>query len=158
MKNRYSICIAVALLSIMLLSTGCASHGKLSVIPRGEKNALLADLAAHTDQYIVHYHGNSEKLVSGIIFDPIDDGKRIQPEGFLWQEVSHSDTIAGIIDTISRTTNFPNYFPRLNRILGPEGDVYGYLFTGWSHVRIKPVDENTVRVFGLKDPPEYVDY
>ena len=156
MNNRYSICIAVAALSIVLLSAGCASHGKLAAIPRGEKDTLLADIAAHTDQYIVHYHGNSEKIVSGILFDPIDDGKRIQPEGFLWHEVSNPETIADIIDTISRA-DFPTYLPGLNSIVGPEGDAYGYLFTGWSYVSIKPVDENTVRVFGLSGPPEYAD-
>jgi hypothetical protein len=156
MKNQYSTYIAMAVLSVLLLIVGCASRGKLASIPKGENDAQLTHLTTYANQYIVHYHGNSEKMVSGILFDPINDGKHIQPEGVLWNEVSNPETIADIIDTISRA-DFPGYFSRLKSIVGPEGDAYGYLFTGWTYVSIKPVDENTVRVFGLKGPPEYED-
>ena len=155
MKHRSYTYMAIAL-SLIFFMAGCASHGKLSVAPKDEHDALLADLAAHTDQYVVHYHGNSEKIVSGILFDPKNDDKNIRPEGVLWEEVSSSETIAGVIDSIERN-DYPGYIPRLFRILGPEEDIYGYLFTGWSYLVIKPVDEQTLRVFGLKGPPEYED-
>ncbi|MBW2178245.1 MAG: hypothetical protein JRH03_15135 [Deltaproteobacteria bacterium] len=155
MKYQSYTYMAIAL-SLIFFMAGCASHGKLSVAPNDEHDALLADLAAHTDQYVVHYHGNSEKIVSGILFDPKNDGKSIRPEGVLWKEVSSSETIAGVIDRIQRN-NYSAYIPRLFRILGPEDDIYGYLFTGWSYMVIKPVDEKTLRVYGLAGPPEYED-
>ena len=42
-------------------------------------------------------------------------------------------------------------------ISDPEGNFYGYLITGWTGLVIKPVDEQTVRIYGLKGPPEYED-
>jgi hypothetical protein len=150
---RYLIFPAILL---PMLVTGCASHGKLSMTAKAESEPLLAELMANTDQYLVYYHGNSEKIVSGILFDPKKDTKSIQPEGVLWAEVSDSKTITDIIDSIKRG-NFPGYFPRLYRIFSAEGDFYGYLFTGWQHLVIQNVDEQTVRVYGLEGPPEYLD-
>ena len=34
---------------------------------------------------------------------------------------------------------------------------YGYLFTGWSHIVLKKIDDDTLSVYGLDDPPEYLD-
>ena len=153
-KNSKHIIFPVILL--MMLLSGCSSHGKLSMAPKAESDSLLAELMANTDQYLVHYHGNSEKIVSGILFDPRKDTKTIRPEGVLWVEVNDAETIADIIDSIKRS-NFPGYLPRLYRIISADGDFYGYLFTGWQHLVIQTVDRQTVRVYGLEGPPEYMD-
>ena len=148
--------LILAALPILFILSGCASYGKLSITPRNETDALLADLLSQTDQYVVHYHGNSEKLVSGILFDPKDNPRTIRPEGALWNEVSDPETIAAIADSIQRSDH-PGYFPHLYSIIAPNGDFYGYLFTGWTYMAIRPVDEQTLRVYGLKGPPEYED-
>jgi len=153
--KRFKYIVLTALL-ILFIITACASYGKLSLPPRHETDSLLADLLSHTDQYEVHYHGNSEKLVSGVLFDPKNDGKSIRPEGALWNEVRAPETIASIIGSIKKS-DFPGYFPRLYKINDPQGIFYGYLFTGWNYLVIRPVDEQTLRVFGLKGSPEYED-
>lgn len=155
LAKRFKYMVPAALL-IWFLVSGCASYGRLSSITRNETDALLADLLSRTDQYVVHYHGNSEKIVSGVLFDPEDDGKSIRPEGALWNEVRAPETIASIIDSIKQS-DFPGYFPRLYEINDPQGIFFGYLFTGWNHLAIRPLDEQTLRVYGLKGPPEYED-
>jgi len=149
--------MVLAALPILFILSGCASYGKLSLPPKDEAGALLADLLSQTDRYVVHYHGNSKKFVSGVLFDLKDDAKTIRPEGALWNEVSDPDTIAATIDIIQRGDH-PGYFPRLYSIIAPDGDFYGYLFTGWNYLAIRTVDEQTLRVYGLKGPPEYEDY
>ena len=96
MKLSSSNYLILAALPILFILSGCASYGKLSITPRNETDALLADLLSQTDRYVVHYHGNSEKLVSGILFDPKDNPRTIRPEGALWNEVSDPETIAAI--------------------------------------------------------------
>ena len=157
MKYSLSKFTFAILLSILFITAGCANYGRLSSVPGNETEDLLSDLLSRTDQYAVHYHGNSEKLVSGILFDHRDDGKSIRPEGMLWSEVSDPKTIASIISII-KISNNPGYFPVLYKINDPQGNFYGYLYTGWNYLAIRPVDEQTVRVYGLKGPPEYEDY
>ena len=156
MKLSSSNYLILAALPILFILSGCASYGKLSSTPKNETDALLADLLSQSDRYVVHYHGNSERLVSGILFDPKDDNKTIRPEGALWNEVSDPETIAAITDIIQRGDH-PGYIPHLYSIIAPNGDFYGYLFTGWYYLAIRPVDEQTLRVYGLKGPPEYED-
>ncbi|MEN8244975.1 MAG: hypothetical protein ABFS43_08755 [Thermodesulfobacteriota bacterium] len=154
MKQVPSKCVILAVLPILFMISACAGYGKLSSLPRNETDDLLADLLAQTDRYVVHYHGNSENIVSGVLFDPKDDGKHILPEGMLWKEVSDPETIASIIIAIQESY-LPGYLPRLFSINAPRGESYGYLFTGWSYLVIRPLDEQTLRVYGLKGPPEY---
>jgi len=156
MKYSFAKYSSIAALTILLTLSGCSGHGRLSLVPRNNTNALLEDLLSRTDQYVVHYHGNTQKLVSGILFDPKDDIKHIRPEGGMWQEISDAQAIAAIVDIIL-TTSEPHYFPNVYQVTDPEGAFYGYLITGWTSLSIKPVDEHTLKVYGLPGPPEYED-
>ena len=150
---KYIIPAAITALFIM---SACTPHGNLSLSNPYETEALMTGILSQTDQYTVHFHGNSEKLVSGILFDPKDDEKRIHPEGMYWKAVVESETIAAIVRTIKKSDH-PGYYPRLYEISDPQGVFYGYLYTGWSYLAIRPLNENSLRVFGLKGPPEYED-
>jgi hypothetical protein len=156
MKHNLSTYIILTVCFFSVALTSCASQGKLSLVDRNETNALLDDLLTHTEQYTVHYHGNTQKLVSGILFDPKDDNRYIRPEGALWRDVTDAQVIASIVDIIL-TSNEPKYFPNVYRVTDPEGNYYGYLITGWTGLVIKPVDEQTLKVYGLRGPPEYED-
>ena len=156
MKHNLYKYMALAVLLSFFLLVSCAGHGKLSLVPRNETDALMEDLLSNTDQYVVHYHGNSQKLVSGILFDPKEDTNHIRLEGAMWQEISDDQAIASIANIIL-TTDELHYFPNVYQVTDPEGIFYGYLITGWTGVVIKPVDDQTVKVYGLKGPPEYAD-
>jgi len=150
--NKYMI---IAALPILLIISGCAGYGKLTLLPENETDARLEDLLSRTDQYIVHYHGNSEKLVSGLLFDPKNDNRHLRPEGALWHGVTDAKAISSIVDIIL-TANEPHYFPNVYQVTDPQGNFYGYIITGWTGLTIKPVDEQTLRVYGLRGPPEYL--
>ncbi len=156
MKHNLYKYMALAVLLSFFLLVSCAGHGKLSLVPRNETDALMEDLLSNTDQYVVHYHGNSQKLVSGILFDPKEDTNHIRLEGAMWQEISDAQAIASIANIIL-TTDELHYFPNVYQVTDPEGIFYGYLITGWTGLVIKPVDDQTVKVYGLKGPPEYAD-
>lgn len=156
MKSYLAKYLILVVLPILFIISACTGYGKLSRLPRNESGALIADLLSQTDRYVIHYHGNSEKLVSGILFDPKEDTRSIRPEGVLWKEISDDEAIASITNTIL-TGDHPNYFPNLHSITGPKNDFYGYIITGWTYLAIRPVDDQTLRVYGLKGPPEYED-
>ena len=147
--------IVISVLPILLIISGCTGYGKLILPPKSETEALLENLLSRTDQYVVHYHGNSEKLVSGLLFDPKNDNKHIRSESAMWQKVTDAKVISSIADIIL-TTDEPHYFPNLYQVADPQGNFYGYIITGWTGLVIKQVDEQTLKVYGLKGPPEYI--
>jgi len=148
--------LILVVLPTLFIVSACTGNGSLSRLPQNDADAIIANLLSQSDRYVIHYHGNSEQFVSGILFDPKKDAKSIRPEGLLWKEISDDEAIASIVDTI-QTGNHPNYFPNLYSITGPNNDFYGYIITGWMYLVIRPVDGQTLRVYGLKGPPEYED-
>ena len=147
---KYTI---IAALPVLLIISGCTGYGKLTLLPKSETDALLEDILSRTDQYVVHYHGNSEKFVSGLLFDPKNDNRHIRPEGALWNEVTDPKAIASTADIILKTREHPNYFPNLFQVTNPQGDFYGYLITGWKGLAINQVEEQYYSLFVLKVPP-----
>ena len=87
------------------------------------------------------------------MFDPKKDGKTLVPSD-KWTKVEDQESVSEIVSWL-QIHNFPGYFLRLYKILGPNDQLFGYLFTGWHHVVFKVVDERTLFVYGLPDPPHY---
>ncbi len=115
----------------------------------------IDDLVSNSDNHNVYYHGYSKKLVSGIIFEPKNDNKTLVLDG-LWVKEDDKNMIADVVERI-RDNDFPGYFPKHYQIIGSSNRMYGYIYTGWSHVAIKQLDKDTLSVYGLKGPPEYED-
>lgn len=87
------------------------------------------------------------------MFDPKKDSKMLTPSD-RWTRVEGRESVTEVIRWL-QVHNHPNYYLRLYKILGPDDQLYGYLFTGWHHVVFKVVDERTLFVYGLPDPPHY---
>ena len=154
--QKKTIIPAIGVLLVLFTLNACSGNGKLDVMPRSEQDQLLADLVARSGEYFVYSHGYGDGHMSGILFDPREDGRKIVPEGFLWKRIDDPAAMAAVIDRIN-SSNHPGYIQRLYEINNESGEFYGYLYTGWSYLAIKTVDESSVRVFGLQDPPEYAD-
>jgi hypothetical protein len=83
------------------------------------------------------------------MFDPKKDSKTLLSDK--WIKVEDQETVSDLISWIQHTTEF---YPRLQRILGPDDQFYGYFYSGWDHVLIKVVDERTLWVYDLPIPPD----
>jgi len=138
-----------------IIITGCSGYGKLLIESKNEAELTIEKLIKNSDDYDVHYFGLGEKFVSGIIFDPKKDNKKLLPSD-LWVEINEQTTISDIVKRI-KGSDFPSFIPTLYKIVGPDGVFYGYLFTGWFHIVLKKFDDDTLSVYGLDDPPEYLD-
>ncbi|MBW2606411.1 MAG: hypothetical protein JRD05_02115 [Deltaproteobacteria bacterium] len=138
-----------------IIITGCSGYGKLVITSKNEAEVTIEQLIKNSDDYDIHYFGHGEKFVSGIIFDPKKDNKKLLP-GDMWVEINEQTTISDIVKRI-KGSDFPGFIPTLYKIVGPDGVFYGYLFTGWFHIVLKKIDDDTLSVYGLNDPPEYLD-
>ncbi|MEA3438361.1 MAG: hypothetical protein U9R43_17990 [Thermodesulfobacteriota bacterium] len=138
-----------------IIIIGCSGYGKLVIESKNEAGVTIDELIEKSDDYDIHHFGHGEKFVSGIIFDPKKDNKKILP-GDRWMRIDEQTTISDIVKRI-KGSDFPRFVPTLYKIVGPDGVFYGYLFTGWSHIVLKKIDDDTLSVYGLDDPPEYLD-
>ena len=145
---------AIIIISAIII-TGCSGYGKLVIESKNEAEVTIEELIKNLDDYDIHYFGYGKKFVSGIIFDPKKDNKKLLPSD-MWVEINEQTTISDIVKRI-KGSDFPRFVPTLYKIVGPDGVFYGYLFTGWSHIVLKKIDDDTLSVYGLDDPPEYLD-
>jgi hypothetical protein len=135
--------------------TGCSSYGKIIIESKNKDDVAVEKLIKNSDDYDIHYFGHGKKFVSGIIFDPKRDNKKLIPSD-RWVEINEQPTVSDIVQRI-KDSNHLGFSPTFYRIVGPNGGFYGYLFTGWLHIVFKKIDDDALSVYGLDDPPEYLD-
>ena len=89
------------------------------------------------------------------MFDPKNNDKTLQPSD-RWTKLDDKESVTEVISWI-KIQDSSNFYPRLYRILGPDDQFYGYLFSAWNHLTTKVVDDRTLRVYDLPDPPYYYE-
>ena len=88
---------------------------------------------------------------SAVMFDPKGDDKELVGER--WLKVETKYRLNKLITAVQKSERFESYYPSLYRIIGPDDELYGYMFTSWRHVVMKPMDDKTWYVFDLEAPP-----
>ncbi len=150
---RKFICLAVIGSISAILISGCSGYGKLKYQIQYREKVTIQELIENSDDYHIHYSGYAINNSSGIMFVPNKDGKTLKPSD-RWSSVEDRERVTEVVSWL-QIHNHPGYHLRLSKILGPDDQLYGYLFTGWHHVVFKVVDERTLFVYGLPDPPHY---
>jgi hypothetical protein len=136
-----------ALIALFIL--GCASYGELSYIERGpQEKVTISTLIDHWQDYDV-YVGT---LDSALMFAFKARERHIAPASY-WDRVDSKKDLDKIVNDIASQPSVGIYWPRLWKILGPQGRLYGYMFTAWNHVDMSKVDKNTLYVYDVPPPP-----
>jgi hypothetical protein len=137
---------------IGLLASGCAlsNYGSLR-LPHKSDAVTISSLQGNWQDYEIHYAGIHAGHPSAVLFDRKDDGREIVTER--WSRVKTKETLDDLVDSIERQLLIAAYYPRLWKIIGPDGHIYGYMFTAWDHAVMRAVDENTLIVNDLPLPP-----
>jgi hypothetical protein len=141
---------------IALLIPGCASwqknYGKLKYIPKNSKEITIQNLIDKWDDYHVyscdHYDGPPFRSPLGIMFDPKNNDTLLV--GSRWKKVNDQKLLTDMTKRIFLATQ---YEPWLNKILGPDGRLYGYLYYSYGVVTLKMVGDNEMYIFNLEEPP-----
>jgi hypothetical protein len=137
-NKAYVVIIALAVISLLL---GCANYGK--VRPAGLETSIET-LAENWVNYDVYWTGISKGEPTAILFDPKDHDRSL--EGDIWYKVEDAESLASLIGWIEANREF---YPSMWRVLGPDGEFYGYLYSGSKRTVVRAMDEKTLWVSGI---------
>ena len=142
MKKNVALWAMVLVVAALLY--GCANYGTLR--PTAAQDVTIDSLAKNWQNYSVYWTGLDIGEPTGIMFDPKTDDKALTGER--WYRVESEESLSKMIMWLKFNKD---YYPFLWRMVGPDGQSYGYVYTGYTHFAMKLVDEKTMLVYGL--PP-----
>ena len=128
---------------------GCAGYGHLRVVDsKSTSPVTLTDLVNDMEKFTVWAGGWSPAQPTAVLFDPRDDNRTLVPHR--WTRVETRQKLLEVIqwlrmNQVSRSV--------LWKVLGPDGEFYGYVYTPWINVPMKRIDEGTMQVYDLPHPP-----
>ena len=139
MKRKRIVYVAVMALISVLFISGCLSQGRLRVQSRSNTTVAMKDIQENHDKYVIHANEWPAGEVSAIVFDPKDDNRTIENDG--WTKVTSKEQLSKLIDRSKR-----NIYRQFFKIYGPNEEFYGYLLGGERYVWIQTIDANTLKV------------
>ncbi len=152
MEIKKIIYIGIFGILLAALTIGCATldmHGKLRAQSEPGQRETLDELKEDWREFSIYRAGLYATLPSAIMFDPKDDDKTVVGEG--WVKVEDKKTLLELMSSI-QYNSFS--FPRLQRILGPDDQFYGYFLSAWNHAYIKVIDDKTLWIEDIPLTPE----
>jgi hypothetical protein len=158
-KRREYVSIFIIMTLIFFMS-GCAKYGKLRVESRNvthiasskssakySEKMTIDKLVNNWKDYDIYYAGYRADRATGIMFDPKEDDLRLL--GDWWEKIDTKESLEFVLKWINFPRTFYEVIP-LYRMIGPGDKVYGYMYTPFTHVTFKQVDEKSMYVFWLE--------
>ena len=139
--NKNGLPGANALIASVMLS-GFASYG--SIRPTQAQDQTIETLTKQWMDYTVCWTGLNEGEPTAIVFDPRAEGRSLT--GDRWYKVESQESLSKMIDWLKFNHL---YYPHLWRIVGSDGQFFGYIYTGYRQFAMKLVDEKTMKVYGI---------
>jgi len=154
MDLRKHIYFRLVVVTAPLWIWGCAGYGKLGLQTKTRDAVTIEHLVSSQSAYHVYYSGYAIDNAAGVLFDPKDDERTLMVSR-AWERIQKDGEVSEAV----RWASIPalNYKPELYRVLGPDGQFFGYLYTGWLHAVLKAIDPQTLFVYGLDPPPQYLE-
>jgi hypothetical protein len=147
-KKYLGFSTAIALLISAIF--GCSflnRYGKLRLA--WSKEMTIEQLQQDWGNYDVYYAGYSVPFPAAIMFDPKNDERKLITDA--WVQVEDPETVSNLVRNLWIDEQYS--YPKLRKILSPDNQMYGYMYTAWDHAVIKVVDETTMWVEDLPHRP-----
>ncbi len=157
-KRREYVSIFI-ITALILLISGCTNYGKLRVESRNvniastnsstrySEKMTIQKLVNNWQDYDIYYSGYRPSRATGIMFDPKEDDLRLL--GDWWEKIESRESLEFVLKWINFPGDFFEIIPLYNMI-GPGEKVYGYMYTPFTHVTFKQVDEKSMYVYYLE--------
>ena len=131
----------------VFMTSSCAltmGYAVLRDVPTGAEGITFEKLKEDFQDYHVHWSGTQKTNVVAYLFDPKNDDRTIKTHEW-WIPVSSEKEIKRqwVFEQ-----NDSKHLPAVYRVIGPDNQLYGYLYTSWHYVwrdtSLLKVDEKTL--------------
>lgn len=157
MDRKQKLYWAVITMVFVFFTSGCAfldNYGKIRLQSGPGERMTIEKLKERWQDYTVHYTGLDIDKPGAIMFDPKNDDKDLIRHRW-WDPVKSQKELSEIaLWTYAYSTY---YDPTIRRVLGPNDQFYGYLYTDHHHVLIRVIDDKTLWVDEMVVPPHIHD-
>jgi len=142
MKTRFALSLILLVASVFIF--GCANFGILT--PIKSNDVTIETLTKNWTNYTVYWTGIDIGEPTGIMFDPKADDKALTGSGERWFKVESEESLSKMVGWMKFNKL---YYPFLWAMAGPDGEVYGYVYTGSTRFAMKLVEDKTMLVYGV---------
>jgi hypothetical protein len=151
-RMKKGVVVLISLVSLFLIVAGCANYGRLRLESGPGETITVQKLVENWENYDVLATGVEPNVPSAIIFAPKNnDGRKVIGER--WWELDNQKSIANTVGWIKNQNPLGPYYPRLWRMLGPDGHLYGYMYTSWDSAVMIVGPDKTMKVLDIPVPP-----
>lgn len=141
--NRRNRWVMASILVMLAVVAGCAGVYD-NLVPADKGQMTVETLVSNYQNYNVYYLGDFS-LPYAVLFDPKEDGKTVKV-GDRWEKVPSQDTASKQVGQISTLIGRGVNMPRLWKLVGPDGSLFGYVYTAATQLSSNVVDGNTMFV------------
>ncbi len=142
MNKKRNMALASMLMMVALVA-GCAGVYD-NLVPADKGQMTVETLVNNYPNYNVYYLGDYS-LPYAVLFDPKEDGKTVKV-GDRWEKVPDQDTARKQVGQIGSLVGRGVNMPRLWKLVGPDGSLFGYVYTAAVQLGSNVVDANTMFV------------
>ena len=143
--------LLVGLIGLFLAIAGCGSYGKLRLQQGPGEKMTIQQLKENWKNYNILATGVEPAIPSAIVFDRKDDGREVIGER--WWDLDNEESVSKTISRIEAQISPGAYYPRLWKILGPDGHLYGYMFTAWDSAVMSVGEDKRLSLLDIPMPP-----
>jgi hypothetical protein len=131
-------------LILLMLVAGCGAgqnYGKSVAASMGPDPMTIETLIENWQDYHIYYTGLSEQQPTGVAFDMKNDDKILDCSA--WTKIEDKKTLTYVLGMMK---TFMTGAQKLFKILGPDDQLYGYVYTPLDGARTKVTAPNTLHV------------
>ena len=143
-KKAYLFIVGLVLLGLLSGCGASQNYGKNVAASRGPDPMTIQTLTGNWQDYNIYYSGVSAQQPAAVAFDPKNDDKTLDCKG--WTKIGSEETLTNVLGMMK---TFMSGSQKLFKILGPDDQLYGYLYTPLGAAKSKVTGPNTLQLYTI---------
>ncbi len=140
-KGNSSYFKAALLIIVFSFVSACFQlHGGIRLI-HSPYRPTIDELVACNEEYNIWTAGEGAYLTA-ILFDPKGDNRRVVTHEW-WMQLEEKKELSGLVSFLESDYVWP---PSLYELMGPDGSIFGYIYSVESMVPLNVIEKDTLRV------------